>query len=129
MNVTVSQTGDTQVFSLLGRLDSDAAPQFERQCLQDLKSDAQALILDLSGVDYVSSAGLQTILSAGKILEARGGRLVLCVPKGLPRQIIESAGFHRLFTVCSSLEEAGKHSSGTFRVHMHKEWEVDVMTV
>jgi anti-anti-sigma factor len=129
MNVFVSQSGETQVFALKGNLDSDAAPEFERRCLAETKSETQALILDFTGVDYLSSAGLRTILSAGKLMEARGGKLVLCAAKGLPRQILETAGFDKLFKVCSSLSEAGVHSVGTFNLHMHKEWDVDIMTV
>ena len=129
MKVTTSQTGDTQIFTLSGRLDSEAAPDFERQCFEDIRSETQALILDLTGLEYLSSAGLRTILSTGKSIQAKGGKLVLCVPKGLTLQIIEASGFHKLFTVCNSLEEAGKHSTGTFRIHMHKEWDVDIMTV
>jgi anti-sigma B factor antagonist len=129
MNVTVSQTGDSQVFGLKGRLDSDSAPDFERFCLAEIKSDARTLILDLAALEYLSSAGLRIVLSTGKTMEAKGGKLVLCVPKGLTRQIVEAAGFDKLFTVCASLEEAGKHSIGSFRLHMHKEWEVDVMTI
>jgi anti-anti-sigma factor len=129
MNVSVSQTGDTQVFALKGRLDSDSGPEFERFCLEEIKPDTRTLILELTALEYLSSAGLRIVLSTGKMIQAKGGKLVLCVPQGLTRQIIEASGFHKLFTVCSSLAEAGKHALGTFRLHMHKEWEVDVMTI
>lgn len=129
MNLVTSLNGDTQVFTLSGRLDSESTPEFERQCAEEIQSDSQALILDLSGLEYLSSAGLRSILSVGKRLQAKGGKLVLCVPKGLILQIIEACGFHKLFTICHSMDETGKHSVGTFRVHLHKEWEVDVMTV
>jgi anti-anti-sigma factor len=129
MNLTTSLTGDTQHFKLTGRLSSEDAPEFERQCLEEIRSETRALILDLTGLEYLSSAGLCTILSAGKSIQARGGKLVLCVQKGLILQIIEASGFHKLFTVVDSVPEAGKHSSGTFRIHMHKEWDVDIMTV
>jgi len=129
MNVTTSLTGDTQTFTLSGRLDSESAPDFENQCAEDIRSETRALIFDLNGLEYLSSAGLRTILSAGKSLQAKGGKLVLCVQKGLIRQIIEASGFHKLFTVCDSLAETGKHSTGTFKIHMHKEWDVDIMTV
>jgi anti-sigma B factor antagonist len=62
-------------------------------------------------------------------LQAKDGKLVLCVPKGQTRQIVEAVGFHKIFTVCATLEEAGKHVTGNFKIHIHKEWEVDVMTV
>jgi anti-anti-sigma factor len=129
MNVTPSRSGDTQVFTLSGRLDAESAPQFERLCLEVVQSETRSLILDLTALEYISSAGRRTILDAGKGIQARNGNLVLCAPKGLVRDIIEASGFHKLFTVCASLEETGKHSTGTFRLHVHKEWDVDIMTV
>jgi anti-anti-sigma factor len=129
MNLTVSQTGDTQVFALTGMLDTGSAPEFERLCAQEIKRETRTLVLDLTGLEYLSSAGLQSILAAGKTLQAQGGKVVLCVAKGLIQQIIEGSGFHKLFQVCTSVEEAGKFSTGTFRLVVHKEWEVDVMTV
>jgi anti-anti-sigma factor len=121
--------GDAQVFSLSGRLDSEAAPEFERQCLNQVRGETRMLILDLSPLEYLSSAGLRTILSAGKALQAKEGKLVLCVPKGQTRQIVEAVGFHKMFTIVSSMDEVGKHVTGNFKIHMHKEWDVDVMTV
>lgn len=129
MKVITSQTGDTQTFTLQGMLDSGSAVEFERTGLAEIKSDTRTLILDLTGLEYLSSAGLQSILRAGKLMQANGGKVVLCVAKGLVRQIIEGSGFHKMFTVCATLDEAGKHSTGAFKLHMHKEWEVDVMTV
>jgi len=129
MKMTASQLGDAQVFSLGGRLDSEAAPEFERQCLKEINGATKTLILDLGPLEYLSSAGLRTILSMGKSLQAKDGQLVLCVPKGQTRAIVEAVGFHKMFTVVANLEEAGKHVGGNFKIHMHKEWDVDVMTV
>ena len=129
MKMTPSQLGDAQVFSLSGRLDSEAAPEFEKQCLKEIKGETKTLILDLSPLEYISSAGLRTILSAGKALQAKEGKLVLCVPKGQTRQMVEAVGFHKIFTVVSNMEEAGRHVTGNFKIHIHKEWDVDVMTV
>lgn len=129
MKVAASQVGDAHVLALSGRLDSEAAPDFEQYCTRCTRGEAGTLILDLTPLEYLSSAGLRTILSAGKELQSRNGRLVLCAPKGSVRQIVEAAGFHKLFTVCSTLEEAGKHMPGNFKIHAHKEWDVDVLTV
>lgn len=129
MKVTPSQLGDARVFALSGRLDSEAAPEFERQCQKEISGGTSTLILDLAPLDYLSSAGLRAILTAGKALQAKEGKLVLCVPPGQTRQIVEAIGFHKIFTVCSNLEEAGKHVTGNFKILIHKEWEVDVMTV
>jgi anti-anti-sigma factor len=129
MQVNASTLGDAHVLALTGRLDSDAAPDFEEQCQAVTRGEARTLILEMTGLEYLSSAGLRAILSIGKALQARDGKLVLCVPKGPTRQIIEACGFHKLFAVCANLGEAGKHTTGDFRIHLHREYEVDVMTV
>lgn len=129
MKIAVSQMGSARVYALAGRLDSEAAPEFEMRCLRDLHGEIRILILDMSGLEYLSSAGLRTFLSVGKALQAKDGKLVLCVPPGQTRQIIEASGFHKLFPLCTNLDEAGKHTTGNFKLLMHKEWEVDVMTV
>ena len=129
MKISTSELGDARVFSLSGRLDADAAPELERQCLKEINGETRTLILDLSPLEYLSSAGLRAILCAGKLLQSKEGKLVLCVPKGQTRQIVEAIGFHKMFTVCSNMEEVGKHVTGNFKIHIHKEWDVDVMTV
>jgi anti-anti-sigma factor len=129
MKMTTSQLGNAQVLSLSGRLDAEAAPELERQCLRDNDGETKTLILDLTPLEYLSSAGLRTILSAGKALQAKEGKLILCVPKGPTRQIVEAVGFQKIFTVCSTMQDVGPHVTGNFGIHIHKEWEVDVMTV
>src|SRR4051794_26938978 len=109
MKMTSSQLGEAQVFTLNGRLDSEAAPEFERQCLKEIRGETMTLIVDLSPLEYLSSPGLRTILSAGKTLQAKEGKLVLCVQKGQTRQIVEAVGFHKMFIVCADLEDAAKH--------------------
>lgn len=120
--------GTGRVLALSGRLDSDAVPDLELKCASEVR-ETKSLILDLSGLEYLSSAGLRLILTMGKDLQANGGKLVLCVPKGQTRQIVEAAGFHKLFTVYATVGEASKHATSAFLVHLQKEWEVDVMTV
>lgn len=129
MNITSSQKGTTQVFTVTGRLDTDTAPEFEINCQEGIPAEAQTLILDFSKLEYLSSAGLRTILATGKKLQGEGKKMVLVVPDGLIRQIIEASGFHKLFVVCADMEEAGKHATGTFRIFMRKEWQVEVMMV
>lgn len=129
MNVLASQMGDTPVLAPTGRLDSEAAPEFEAHCLRATSGEARTLILDLTTLEYLSSAGLRTILSTGKALQSQGGKLVLCVPKGPIRQIIEACGFHKLFPVCDNPGEAGRHTTGNFNIDARKEYDVDVLTV
>lgn len=78
-----------------GRIDAATAPEFERACLAG--ASAGNLILDLTGVHYISSAGLRGVLSAGKAVNARSGKLHLVGLGGVVRQVFELSGLVGLF--------------------------------
>jgi len=63
-------------------------------------------VLDLAGVDYLSSAGLRSILTLGKHAQSSGGKLVLCGIRGTVREIFEISGFLSLFPVADDMEQA-----------------------
>ena len=64
--------------SLRGRLDTETAPLLDERLRPLLDSTAvTALLFDLEGVEYLSSAGIRTLVRARKALQARGGGVVL----------------------------------------------------
>jgi anti-anti-sigma factor len=129
MQITQSNLGDAKVLALSGRLDAEAASELEARCERLVQSGARTMILNLTSLDYLSSAGLRAILSGGKTLQAGDGKLVLVIPEGTARQIVEAAGFDKVFTVCRTMQEAGKYTVGNFQIHLRKDWDVDIMTV
>jgi anti-anti-sigma factor len=129
MQITQSNLGDAKVLALSGRLDAEAATELETRCERVVQSGARTLILNLSSLEYLSSAGLRAILSGGKALQAGDGKLLLVIPEGTARQIVQAAGFDKVFTLCGTMQEAGKHTGGNFQIHLRKDWDVDIMTV
>ncbi len=129
MTIVDTQMDNAQMLALTGRLDSDSVQEFELKCNREIRDETKTLVIDLTGLEYLSSAGLRTILSTGKAIQGKGGKLILCAPKGPTRNIVEAAGFHKLFQVCGTVAETGLHQTGNFQIHMHKEWDVDIMTV
>jgi anti-sigma B factor antagonist len=60
--------------SLLGRLDTQTAPALDERLGPLLESvSVTALLFDLAGLEYISSAGIRALVKARKALEARGG--------------------------------------------------------
>lgn len=97
------------VVSVEGRIDAANAPLFEAHCKQKLADHQRKnLVIDLTTVDYLSSAGLRAVLSLGKQIPAVGGRMALCGIQGSVREIFEMAGFLDLFPVGATIEEALK---------------------
>ena len=67
----------------------------------------KALVMDLGGVDYISSAGLCTILILARKLNGSGGQLRFCCLKGMVQEVFSiSREFNSLFPVFPSLTEA-----------------------
>lgn len=106
MSLEPETPSDVIVVRPQGRLDSATSPAFEAAVLEPLEGGSKRLVLDLSGVNYISSAGLRVILLAGKKLRASDGKLVICGLRDEVRGVFEMSGFLDLFAVTRTLEEA-----------------------
>ena len=98
--------GEVTIFKPAGRLDSASSVGLEQAVLERLQAGGKRLVFDLSGVDYISSAGLRVILLAGKKLQPVQGAVVLCGLRDEGRGVFEMSGFLNLFPVASDLEQA-----------------------
>ena len=101
-----SRTDFALILRVSGRVDGDTAPELERTCRQWITPRDANLILDLSDVPYISSAGLSSVLSAGKEIDRQGGRLLLCGLAGRIKQVFEFSGFDSLFPMFDTAEAA-----------------------
>lgn len=88
-----------------GRLDSSSSPEFESLLIEQLDAGSQRLVLDFSGLDYISSAGLRVVLLAAKKLRASQGSMVLVSMQGMVREVFDMSGFLALFAVADTLDE------------------------
>lgn len=73
INIATSRLASSATLSLTGRLDGLSSPELEQQVSALIASGVRTLTLDLSGLDYVSSAGLRVFIIAAKKLKASGG--------------------------------------------------------
>jgi anti-sigma B factor antagonist len=106
MTITSTHAGDAVVLRVAGRLDAITAPEFEKTCKQCIGSETLKMVMDLDGVDYISSAGLRAILLVGKTVQAGGGVLAFSGLRGTVKDVLEMAGFSALFPVYASVEAA-----------------------
>lgn len=87
-------------FSPAGRLDGSNAPSAEKELLALVESNG-SVDVNLSGLDYVSSAGLRVFLAAAKAAKAKGGKLVLLSPKASVLEVLQISGFDRILEIRS----------------------------
>ncbi len=108
METSVKKEKNVTVVAVKGRMDAVTAPEFERG-LSDLVLKGETLfLLNLSGLDYISSAGLRSILAAAKQLKGREGKMFFTGLHGPVEEVFKISGFHSIFKTFDSEEAALK---------------------
>jgi anti-anti-sigma factor len=103
---------DALVAAPVGGIDHVNAPHFEYALAPMLAQAGNgALVLDFSGVDYISSAGLRVLMIAASKMKAQQGRLVVCSLSSVVSEIFAISRFHRVLTVKPTLADALEHVS------------------
>ena len=87
---------DTTI-EIVGRLDTTTAPSLEKTINEDI-ADTKNLILDLKGLEYVSSAGLRVLLGAQKKMQKIGSMKVINVCENV-MEVFEITGFADIFAI------------------------------
>jgi anti-sigma B factor antagonist len=105
MNVTISHENDIPVISVEGSIDGKTAP-LVRQEIDPALEAAKNAILDLSKVDYLSSAGLRLLLVMYREFTAKKGKLVLLGVSQDIQTVMSHVGFLNFFTLAGSKAEA-----------------------
>jgi anti-anti-sigma factor len=101
---------DTAAFvETSGRMDAAMAPNYEAQCQKWIDKGFSTIVTDLEKLEYLSSAGLRSILLVSKKLKAAGGKLVFCHVQGSVKEIFDISGFSTMFEFYKNPEEALKH--------------------
>ena len=97
---------ETLVLELVGRLDTKTSGALEKSVATHLGAGQRRFLLDLAGMEYVSSAGLRIFLMLAKKVSGGTGGLVLCGLSPQVKEVFDIAGFTRLFTLAATRKEA-----------------------
>ena len=89
-----------------GFLDAHTFEQLEREFHDLFDAGSYRLIVDLSGLDYISSAGLRVVLLLAKRLKQADGRLVLCGMQPHVQEVFDISGFLAILDVAPGRDEA-----------------------
>ena len=107
MELVQSRHGATMVLTVSGRLDIATADAFRDAVLPLVASGAERkLLLDLSAVDYISSAGLRMLMIASKHARAAGISIAIAGLQPLVAEIFQISRFDTLFPCHPTLESA-----------------------
>lgn len=97
MIINKTKEQDVLTLSFQGRLDTTTSPQFEAE-LDSSIAGVKELILDMQGLEYVSSAGLRVILKAQKLMNGIGSMKLINV-NAMIMEVFEITGFIDILTI------------------------------
>ncbi|MBN1277716.1 MAG: STAS domain-containing protein [Deltaproteobacteria bacterium] len=106
MEIIYNKTGKASVVSVSGRMDGVSAPEFEEKLSAWIAEGETSFIIDFGSLDYISSAGLRSILVTAKKLKAKNGRLLLCTLKDTVKEVFEISGFSSIVPIYESVNSA-----------------------
>jgi len=109
MNISDRRIGNAVVLEVTGRIDNDTSEAFSVLLAPHLRrctSEGDCVVLDFSGVDYISSVGLRVLMLAAKQVKKQGGTLVVASLDTVVREIFEISRFNLVFQCFASVREA-----------------------
>ena len=109
MKLTESTYGNVIVVAPTGHIDHTAADGFEDALMPYVEHCASGngfLVLDLSQVEYMSSAGLRVLMAADRKVADRGDAIAVAAMQPAMREIFEISRFHMIFKTFDSVRDA-----------------------
>jgi anti-sigma B factor antagonist len=106
INLQVSRQENVTLVELAGRVDSSNANLLGEALGHEIENGHTNLVLDLSSVDYMSSAGLRELVSAYKKVKRVAGDLRLVQPSYRVQEILEMSGLDTIFQIFPSRIDA-----------------------
>ncbi|TVM17629.1 anti-anti-sigma factor [Oceanidesulfovibrio indonesiensis] len=106
LEVTTEKQNGHLVLRVQGRMDNKTSSEFAEKVERFVGAGEKLIVVDMSGLDYISSAGLRALLNAGMHLRSVEGGLSICCLTGMVKDVLEVAGFGQMFPVHETLGEA-----------------------
>ena len=97
MTIEIKKNAAETIIEIVGRLDTITAPALDKTIQEDI-GDTKNLVLDVKGMEYISSAGLRVLLSAQKRMQKIGSMKVIHVCEEV-MDVFEMTGFADILVI------------------------------
>ncbi len=98
MVIEKKSEGSKLELAVSGRMDTTTAPQLDEELKKSLDNVSE-LVLDFSGLEYISSAGLRVLLSAQKRMNNQQGTMRVVGANEIVKEIFDVTGFSDILTI------------------------------
>jgi anti-anti-sigma factor len=106
MEITEQRQGAIIVLIPVGRINNDTSSVFQPKLLDSVGIAPSKVLIDFSGVEYISSAGLRALMMASKQSKATGGRLAVAGLTPMVKEIFTISRFSLVVQVFETSAEA-----------------------
>jgi anti-anti-sigma factor len=106
MNITEKAESNVTVFALEGRIDTQGAVEMEQALQAAVSQGKHHMVLDMSEVRYISSAGLRTLADVLTKNKNAGGDLKLAAPSLRVTRVLQIIGFDNFFSIYDAVADA-----------------------
>ena len=106
MIIETNPEGKALVMKIVGRMDADSNKKFDEACAHCFEQGSVHLVVDVSELKYINSAGLGSFLRNAKRAQEKGGALLLCGLHGLVKEVFEMTRLISVFAVFDSVAAA-----------------------
>lgn len=109
MQIPTRHVADAVIAAPVGRIDHQSAAQFEAALTPLVAAAARgrgAVVLDFSGVEYISSVGLRVLMIAARQMRERQSKLLVAALQSVVAEIFAISRFDRILTVTATLDDA-----------------------
>ncbi len=102
MEISTKKYNEIIIVGVKGRLDAITSTDFEEAVCKLIKNGESRFVFDLSGLEYLSSAGLRAILFSAKQIKAVDGAIAFACISGMISEVFEISGFGTMFEIFGS---------------------------
>lgn len=95
MTINVERDFELVTLGITGRLDTTTAPNLE-SVVNELSEDTKELVFDMSGVEYISSAGIRVLLGTYKKMNSSQGQIRIVKVNDIVREVFEMTGLSEM---------------------------------
>ena len=97
MTVNVTSENSAFTFMIEGRIDTITAPELEAK-FKEIRPHAEKVTFDMTGVEYISSAGMRTLVAVHRAMSSKGGLTIKGLTKNV-QSIINLTGFNKILNI------------------------------
>lgn len=108
MQIIESNENGVAALTVVGRMDSNTSSEAEKIISKQIDGGAKRILLDLSGLEYMSSAGLRALLLGVKKSKVAGATLSLSGVREEIKEVLVVSGFVAFFKIYPTKDEALK---------------------